>query len=1208
MALTQANEILIAFKRLSGKAHTQQTFGFNEESISSNVSLSYSTVFGQSINPKPVSVGGLNTLYANDGKVEKVRFDVEIIPGTLIGTNQSQGYRLKLPLGYTGSGRLGTHFSGGTRLHTALGKLQIVPSLYGFLKPDGSTEYDPILYQSDGTTVITKFDSINWQLDTYSGIIFVQNPPAGYDISAAKPTYMEAFLFCGQYVDQVIASGITGGSVQWSNILNKPTVFPPALPIPFTGVTGLQTALNNYIPLSQKGTPNGVAPLNASNIVPPIYIPTIFKEVFVVPNVAARTAKFVASGSTPGPGQVESFPGLRVFLLNATGAPELPTGTTGSSESIDTTGFLLWSGITSAQVTIPDWNSITGKPASFVYSINPGAGINVIPIGGTGFTTVSVKTDGAYVDTLVPSGKLTLKDLSIDPRKLKFQGGATGTTGQFIIRGSGDTFQAISITIGGVTGLTALSGVTNIGTTAHPILIAQVDAGDGTIESSIVGIRVKNSSLGANKLNLGSGGQKINAYIIPLNTGSTYTQATDVGHAIEKLYTGITALNVITITGATNVGTGTTHLMRSSSGHTIQIKTLKHGKNISLAEANSTITIGVTGISATTATTTTIGVPTDGTYIDGLFTSFTASTKIADAIDDINQVLKGLAPSPSPNLFQETGAGTFASGFLSFGASKPIAGFTNVGTNAGNPAIDINGDYIVGGTRLGITTTLINGTLNSSVVGGGGGIPYNNTAFNDGDKGKLILYKNGLKLNQIMLSGTTAATSNVYFNLSAVQQVKFPSGQPLAIFPYRTGTFTIPVSAMTNGYNYIRIIHSGATFSRQTNFLEWVYDNDASNITLGGSTGLTNLTLGGTKFISGVKYNTGGTVQYQGTASNAYKNVYSDLSVAIDFPSRTNLAAMTKMDANGVGVSGRTNSSLQSYPLLNIGATNPQNSALTILATLPINSNILLGSIGTLGKIASGVSFANPFPSQAFSGGVSSMTGFLINNTTQSSVLNNETYDGEVLRLQARDYSVLTYANVNSGTYAWDSTQNILSGNAQHNTGLLVFNGELLYPNAAYLTTQYGITTGNFGAVAHSPVGNPNYTTAAGTRDYYREFKSANGTTQSTLTFTITHTGIASDFLTNGGTGGVPSGNNIKVEFLIMRADTTIYGWANPFASTGNPSGIANTSTSQVGNLMTVSCTLSTTPRVANGDIVVVRVFAASGYSNRIQNLAITNI
>jgi hypothetical protein len=42
-----------------------------------------------------------------------------------------------------------------------------------------------------------------------------------------------------------------------------------------------------------------------------------------------------------------------------------------------------------------------------------------------------------------------------------------------------------------------------------------------------------------------------------------------------------------------------------------------------------------------------LGVPTDGTYLDGLLT-FTPSTLIADAVDEINEVLLGLAPPP-PN-------------------------------------------------------------------------------------------------------------------------------------------------------------------------------------------------------------------------------------------------------------------------------------------------------------------------------------------------------------------------------------------------------------------------------------------------------------------------------------------------------------------------------------------------------------------------------
>jgi len=1212
MGLNTLNTGAISFKRLSGKAHTQQNFAVTEESIGSNVSLSFATVFGKAIQPKPLTVGGLTALYATDNKVERVRFDVEIIPDTLIGTNQSQGYRLKLPIGYTGSGKLGSHYSGGTKLYTALGKLQIVPSLYGTVKPDGSTEYDPILYQTNGTTVIPKFDPINWIIDNYSGILFVQDPPAGFDISAARPGYVEAFLYVGDYLDQVIASGVTGSSVDWSNIANKPLVFPPAPHThPISGVTGLQGALNSKIDIANIGMSGGsptthVAPLDGNNIIPPIYIPSIFKEVYVVPTIAARTARFVASGSTPGPGQVESFEGLRVYVLDCTGAPELPTGTTGSCESIDTTGFLNWSAITSSQFVNTDWTSISGKPP-LVNQIIPGAGISVLPLGGTGYTTVDVKTDSSYITTLVPSGKLTIKDLSIDPRKMKFQGGLTGTTGQYIIRGSGDTFQAVNLPFTGVSTVTAASGITNIGTAPNPILVAQVDTADGSIEKTSLGIRVTNNTIGTTKLNLGSGPTQFNADLLPLNTGTTYMGATDVGTAIEKLATGITALNTVALTGATNIGTGEGHIFTSVTAHKTQLKGIKHGNHIAVSENGTDITIAVTGISATTGST--IGPAEDGSYLDGLFTDFIPATPTGTAVDRFNVVLKALAPPPAPNLTGATGSGTFVAGKLSFGSSKPIVGFTNVGTNAGNPAVDINGNYAIGGTRLGLTSVAITGVLNSSVVGGGGGIPYNNTAFGDGEKGKLIMYKNGVVFSQLVLSATTASTSNAHMSVSAVAAVKFASGQPLNVFKYRTGTFSIPLSAMTTGYNYIRIVHTGSTFSRQTNFLEWVYDNDASNIGLIGPTGLTNVTLGGTKFISGVKFNTGGTVQYQATFSNAYKNVYSNSATAIDFIAKDNLGAMTLMDVTGGGIVARLTSPLQTLPNLDTAASNPQNTNITILGTLPINVSQILGNVGLLGRVRSSVSVLHPFTAQQFSGAQSTLTGFLVNNVTQSSNLNNETFDGEIDRLEARDYSVLTYANVNGGTYAWTSSQNLITGNAQHNTGLLVFNGELMYPNAAYLTTQYGITTGNFAGVTFAPVGNPNYTTASLSRDYYRKFKSANGTTQSTLTFTITHSGAAGDFLTNGGTGGVPpTANNIKVEFLIMRSGGAIHGWANPFAPSGNPEGIANTSTSQVGNLMTVSCTLATTPRVAINDIVVVRIFTSSSYSNRILNLAVTNI
>lgn len=212
MGLNSTNSLAIAFNKLSGKVHTQQNFAVTEEGISTNVQQSFSTVFANPIVKLPVTASGMSSLYSTNGIVERVKFQIDIIPDTQIAVGRSQGYRLKLPSDYNTFGELYPQFSAGTYLYSALGKLQIVPALYGTLKPDGTTEYDPILYQTNGSTVIPKFDPINWYLDTYSGILFIQDPPSGYDSSAARPGFLEAFLYVGDYLDDVIFNIGTGST------------------------------------------------------------------------------------------------------------------------------------------------------------------------------------------------------------------------------------------------------------------------------------------------------------------------------------------------------------------------------------------------------------------------------------------------------------------------------------------------------------------------------------------------------------------------------------------------------------------------------------------------------------------------------------------------------------------------------------------------------------------------------------------------------------------------------------------------------------------------------------------------------------------------------------------------------------------------------------------------------------------------------------
>lgn len=607
-----------------------------------------------------------------------------------------------------------------------------------------------------------------------------------------------------------------------------------------------------------------------------------------------------------------------------------------------------------------------------------------------------------------------------------------------------------------------------------------------------------------------------------------------------------------------------------------------------------------------------IGPAEDGTltgYTDGYYDDFFGDvTLVGTPIDRFNRLFKLLLPEPAPDLSNINSTSSFVSGKLSFGPTRNDISYTNVTADAGNTPSDINDNYSSSGTRLGLIQTSISGVLNSDVVGDPSGIPFLPTAFSNGYKGTLTLELNGVDINVLDLTLTSGATSSIVSNttltVSAVEPIKTSTGGELYDSPYRMGTYDISNSTMVDGFNYIKITHSDNSFSNVTNYLEWVYDPENTNITIVNNN-LINLSLTGSKHISGVEYNTGGVVQYSATANSVYKNVYSNSSSAISFPNRTNLSNYLDIDIDGSGV---VNGLTTSLPNLNSAISNAQDTDIDILATMNITSDRVLGNIGTLGKIESNMRVIHPFTSKNVTGGIANIDGFLIYNVTQGSNFENEDFTGEINRLEARDYAPLNFSNINSGSYNWDSTESLIGGGSEFDSGLLVFNGELMYPNTSYLSSQYGITNGNFANVANTPVGNVNYVTANGIRDYYRIFKSNNTTTQSTLRFEITNTGNLSNFMTDGGIGGTPSVNNIKVEFLIKRSGGQTHGWANPFASLGNPEGIANTYSNHSGNVTTVECTLATIPRVGNGDIIIARIFTSNIWSNTISNIQITNI
>lgn len=218
MALTQLNQLAIAFKKLSGRTHTNSNFGVGNEAIGSSVQLGSSTIFGGSIPTTPSS-----SLFNLTGNVEKVRFELVAIPssqytpaiGALAGTtiddqgdgaptlgtytNGIHAYALRLTGSYVANSsnpnKGTTPFTDGYFVSGSNGALQLVPDSYGA---------DYIANVLAGTTTIFPGNEIDYYLDYYSGVLFVQDYAA-----ATIPTFIDAYIYVGEFLDTVI-SGLSG--------------------------------------------------------------------------------------------------------------------------------------------------------------------------------------------------------------------------------------------------------------------------------------------------------------------------------------------------------------------------------------------------------------------------------------------------------------------------------------------------------------------------------------------------------------------------------------------------------------------------------------------------------------------------------------------------------------------------------------------------------------------------------------------------------------------------------------------------------------------------------------------------------------------------------------------------------------------------------------------------------------------------------------
>lgn len=227
-----------AQKKLLGKAHTSNLKVDGEELIGSNIQAASSLVFGEAIPTSPQQDLFLlqSASNATGGTVEFLQFSLQALTGTTYDadnagggagsdsgeSSQSSGphtYKFVMPADYAASSsnprRNNGTFNSKIIVHHTLGGIQLVPP---FFSQDSPNPFIVKLYKDDGSgdigDEIPLLDNIDWNVDYYNGILFLQD----YDVNKV-PAHAKAFIYSGKMVDEVIASASSDASSASSKVL-----------------------------------------------------------------------------------------------------------------------------------------------------------------------------------------------------------------------------------------------------------------------------------------------------------------------------------------------------------------------------------------------------------------------------------------------------------------------------------------------------------------------------------------------------------------------------------------------------------------------------------------------------------------------------------------------------------------------------------------------------------------------------------------------------------------------------------------------------------------------------------------------------------------------------------------------------------------------------------------------------------------------------
>lgn len=242
MALTSNLKSQMILKKSQGKANTLATKEFYEEDINSIFDVSAEHVFGAEI---PPAINNPNLYQINGNVVEYVRFELEHIQGgsspsywTTTQTNSNDctpcppnpepialppeyngrnSFAIKLPSQYqnisNNPNKSDSKYSN-SLLYNSKFKLQLVSPKHG-------NGYKTKLFTGIGIAAqpISEDDARDWIVDYAAGIVYQEQPPGPGDF-ITNPTFIEGWLYIGQYLDEKLNSIIEDHDNDINNILD----------------------------------------------------------------------------------------------------------------------------------------------------------------------------------------------------------------------------------------------------------------------------------------------------------------------------------------------------------------------------------------------------------------------------------------------------------------------------------------------------------------------------------------------------------------------------------------------------------------------------------------------------------------------------------------------------------------------------------------------------------------------------------------------------------------------------------------------------------------------------------------------------------------------------------------------------------------------------------------------------------------------------